>query len=286
MLRATADGRRAEDWALVLASMGVFCELSWDAGVAVLTVPEHERDRAEAALRAYDVENAPPAQPARGGVAVEVPVASLFGAAVAVVLAAIFAVTGDRDPGVIWFARGSADAARILAGEWWRVVTALGLHADLSHLIGNAAAGLILFTAVGQWVGTGVAAWLMLIAGAAGNALTALVHGGRHDSVGASTATFAAVGALAALQIVAARRDRGRRYRPWAIGAAAVAILGVLGTGARADLFAHLFGLLAGVVVGFGVAFALRRRPGWGVQTALSAAALVAFAGCFALALR
>jgi hypothetical protein len=44
-------------------------------------------------------------------------------------------LTGPREPGAIWFDRGSASAQQILAGEVWRTVTALTLHADLAHVV-------------------------------------------------------------------------------------------------------------------------------------------------------
>src|SRR2546422_5158304 len=36
----------------------------------------------------------------------------------------------------------------IVAGEWWRTVTALTLHADVPHLLGNAVASVVLVGAV------------------------------------------------------------------------------------------------------------------------------------------
>jgi membrane associated rhomboid family serine protease len=80
---------------------------------------------------------------------------------------------------------------RVMAGEWWRAVTALTLHADAPHVGGNAVAIGVLMTAVCWHLGPGLGAWLLLLAGAAGNLLTAAVHGGGHSSVGASTAVFA-----------------------------------------------------------------------------------------------
>src|SRR5207237_567665 len=62
----------------------------------------------------------------------------------AVLLCAFYYVTGPRAPAAAgidpWFERGSAVAARILGGEWWRAVTALTLHANLAHLLANAVA--------------------------------------------------------------------------------------------------------------------------------------------------
>ena len=64
-------------------------------------------------------------------------------------------------------------------------------------------------TAVCWHLGPGVGLWLLLLAGAGGNAVTAAVHGSDHVSVGASTAIFGAIGILAALRIIAGRAGAG-----------------------------------------------------------------------------
>src|SRR2546422_4485816 len=71
----------------------------------------------------------------------------------------------------------------IVAGEWWRTVTALTLHADVPHLLGNAVASVVLVGAVSRELGPGLGLWLLVLAGAGGNALTAVAHGARYDSV-------------------------------------------------------------------------------------------------------
>ena len=104
---------------------------------------------------------------------------------------------------------------------------------------------MVLVTAVCWYLGPGVGLWLLLLAGAGGNAVTAVVHGGDHVSVGASTATFGAIGILAALRIVAGRAGASGR-KSWVVVAASLALLALLGTGPHADLLAHLFGFLVG----------------------------------------
>ena len=51
---------------------------------------------------------------------------------------AIHVWTGPQSAGSNWFERGSADAAAILRGEWWRTVTALTLHGDALKIALNA----------------------------------------------------------------------------------------------------------------------------------------------------
>jgi membrane associated rhomboid family serine protease len=135
----------------------------------------------------------------------------------------------------------------MVGGEWWRAATALTLHADAGHAAGNAVALGLLLWALARRLGPGPATWLALGAGLAGNAATALVTRGGHLSVGASTAVFGALGALTVLH--------APRRQAWLALASGVALLGMLGTGERSDLFAHLFGFVAGVAEGW----ALRR---------------------------
>ena len=49
--------------------------------------------------------------------------------------------------GADWSEVGRVSGEQILHGQWWRVVTALTLHADVMHLVGNVIACLIF------WVG-------------------------------------------------------------------------------------------------------------------------------------
>ncbi len=208
---------------------------------------------------------------------------TIVGAVVALLLIGFFAITGPRAAHSTWFERGSADATRMMAGEWWRAITALTLHADAPHLAGNAAATVVLVTAVCWHLGPGVGLWLLLLAGAGGNAITAAVHGGDHVSVGASTATFGAIGILAALRIIGGRAGAGRT-KSWVVIAAGLALLAFLGTGPHADLLAHLFGFLLGLGLGLIGALAIRWIPPAPVQWLLAAAAGAAVVGAWRVA--
>lgn len=237
-------------------------------------------DRAREALAAYDEEEGqkplvPERPPAPGA-------AWTGGVAAALLVVFFFGVTGPRDRGTPWFARGSASADRILAGEAWRTVTALTLHADPVHVLGNAAAWGVLVTAVGRQLGPGVALGLVLLVGAAGNGLTALVRGQGHVSVGASTSIFGAVGILGALRVRARRRPGA--HRGWVVVAASLVLVGLLGTGGRADVLAHLFGLLAGGAMGVG-AVLVPRPTGAAGQWGLALVAAAVLVGAWWLAL-
>ena len=198
----------------------------------------------------------------------------------------MFLVTGTRAGGSRWFDAGAASAERIAAGQWWRAVTALTLHADLLHLAGNVVAALVFVSAVGRWLGGGLAAILILASATTANLLTAAVHRTAFVSVGSSTAIFASLGLIAGLQVARRLQLRASRGTAWVPLGAGLGLYAMLGVGAGADTYAHLFGLGIGAVVGFGAARAKVRAPRAALQALLGATALAIVTSCWALALR
>lgn len=254
-------------------------------GYAVL-VPPRMVAPAIAALDAHDREVAegPPREtpvPDHGR--------SFVGVAMAVTLAAFFVVSGPRagaDAGG-WFRAGSAVARSIVRDhELWRAVTALTLHADGAHLFGNAVASLVFVTALGRWLGPGLALLLTLASGMLGNLLTAYIYATTHNSVGASTSTFGALGVLGGLQFVRRFRDTsiGRLRRALLGIAAALGLLAMLGMGERSDVVAHATGLGFGVLGGVASALLVRRPVGTGWQAVCLAATMSLVSGAWLLA--
>ncbi|HTF35336.1 MAG TPA: rhomboid family intramembrane serine protease [Myxococcota bacterium] len=286
IVRLAPDRRTAEEWVLVLVAEGIEAGLAAaEEGVAV-TANGADLARGRRLLDAWERENlaaraeAEIPRPAEWG-------PTSLGVILGAALVLFFLYTGAHDPDLIWFDRGSAHSGLILRGEYWRTVTALTLHADLVHVAANAAACALFVTALARALGPGVASVLLVAAGAGANALTALARGPGHDSLGASTAVFAAVGALASLGV--ARRRRGRRSRRWqdfAPLAAGLGLLAMLGTAPEADVFAHLFGLACGALLGGGAAWLLRRPPRPMAQGALAAIAFLAVVAAWLRALR
>jgi rhomboid protease GluP len=278
-VRVTLNRQRIDEWAVVLAAAGTPHWLRRRLDGWALIVPQEDAASALASLAAYDQEISREGASRHDESTVSRPM-TIVGAVVALLLIGFFAITGPRATRSPWFEHGSADATRMMAGEWWRAITALTLHADAPHLAGNAVATVVLMTAVCWHLGPGVGLWLLLLAGAFGNAITAVVHGGDHVSVGASTATFGAIGILAALRIIAGRTGVGGR-KSWVVIAASLALLALLGTGPHADLLAHLFGFLVGGGLGLIVAVTIRWVPSAPVQWLLVAAAGAAVVGAW-----
>jgi len=169
-------------------------------------------------------------------------------------LAFFFMITGPWRPGAIWFEAGANDADAILdGGQWYRLITSLTLHADVSHLAGNCLVGAILIYYFLQINGVGFGLLAILLAGSTGNLVNILAHGQDHLSVGFSTAIFSIIGMLSMYQVVEQRQPFGIRFFvPFMAGAALLAMLG--SSGGRTDLGSHLFGLLTGLIVGLLIA--------------------------------
>jgi membrane associated rhomboid family serine protease len=281
-VRITADRRLGDEWALVLLAEGVTARVQRASEGYALRVRDVDVERATSTLDLYESEN-PPAPAAE----IEPDHAGALDATLVTMAALLifFLVTGARDASNHWFEAGSADAERILSGELWRTVTALTLHADFRHVLGNVFAGAVFLTSVGRSLGPGLAIVLALVAGAGGNFANAVLHGTAHSAVGASTSVFGAVGLLGGRGVV--RRGgtgmRGhRRFTPLAGG---LALLAMLGTGARADFGAHLLGLLVGAGLGVLVARTLRRPPPIAIQWMLGATAILTVLYCWGVAL-
>jgi len=281
-LRAT----RAREWALVLASQGIETEIEAGQDRRLLVAPE-EGVRVEAFLRENPPLDTAPASPASLVDGLHDRSPGVTGLIVGLALIGLHVAIGDRNLDHIAFAQGSADAYRIVNGEWWRALTALCLHADLGHVVGNALFGLYFVTAVCRALGAGLGLALIIASGAAGNLMNAASHGDFHDSVGFSTSVFGAVGILAGLALARRQRAgiRGRRLLlPIGAGLGLLAMLGT--TGARVDVWAHLYGLLAGGAMGLLVALTLRRAPARPWQWLLGSAGVGSVALAWVWALR
>jgi len=252
---------RAEALALVLTSQGLSSRIErTEAGYSLVVAPE-DVERARRILRLWVDENlARPTPPeARlpetnrpGHIAIAYTLALLL-------LGLHFVVERHEDAA---FARriGSANAYYILRGEVWRLLTALTLHKDIAHALGNTLIGGLFLASLSGRVGVGVALAGALLSGALGNLADAIHHQTGHNSIGASTAVFGVVGLLCGIE--AWRRQR--LALPWRgawvpIGAGA-ALLAMLGSGGGdVDFGAHIYGLLAGMGVGY--LFAPRVSP-------------------------
>lgn len=233
------------DWALVLASQGIEPVIQTDAdGKWLLLIPASLRERAESSIRLFRIENRHwhwRRQVFRQRVVFDW-VAGLW-----VLVIVLFHWVSARHPEVTEAGVLRSDA--LVSGQWWRLFTATWLHADISHLAGNAGFGfLLLALALGRH-GTGAGLLAALLAGAAGNVASVLVHGTFHQGLGASGVVMGALGLLATQTRQFLRPGTSRTRVVLTTFAAAVLLFVLLGFSPQSDVVAHCGGFLAGLVL-------------------------------------
>jgi rhomboid protease GluP len=287
------DSETALRWSAALAAREISHRFYDDPGGPRIELRAELAERALAELRAYQTANtdwppaADPAFPHVSRAATAPP--RFFTGAVMILLLAVFHWLARPAHGH-WVEVGGAESSRIVAGEWWRAVTALTLHADTMHLLTNSVCLLVFVTAVSVFTGAGAAWLLTVLAGAAANASLAAVTDSHGWSYGASTAVFAALGTLAVLQVYVHFRDPPRItsvwHRSWIALAAAMALLALLGTGPGTDVAGHAAGFAWGLAAGL-PAIVLYRHPVRATgQLLMLGAALAAVLAAWHMALR
>lgn len=286
----TLSTNQARIWALTLEARQIPCRVEGAGRSWRLLVPPNLFSLALDELRLFEAENRnwpPPLAPAVPQVDnLLITLSILFLLAIFHNLTRLnldyFGLTVDD-----WVRLGNADAGAIMAGEWWRSITALTLHADELHLLGNLTIGGVFILFLCRALGSGLAWSLLLACGTCGNLLNAWVQSPLHRSVGASTAVFGAVGLLAAINLLHdGQRLRQRWYLPLA---AALALLALLGSeGENTDLGAHLFGFAVGIGLGLGTGYGLGKygRPGPWLNALLALICLGLVGGAWWAALR
>ena len=208
-----------------------------------------------------------------------------FGYAVVISLCSFYA--WSQTFGLPWESAGRVQAGDVVAGQWWRVLTALTLHADVQHLMSNVAFGCVFGLMAGRILGGGIAWLAITVAGAVGNLLNAMLRESDHMSIGASTAVFAALGVLVAHALRPRSTSSEKLMKRWSPLICGVLLLAMIGVGGeRTDVGAHVTGFLSGLLVGW-LGCRLPERwlaSGW-TQTVAGclAAALIAMAWIVAL---
>lgn len=198
----------------------------------------------------------------------------------ALVMMAVAYAAGSGAFGFDWLEGGSLNGGIPATHEWWRVVTALTLHADVGHLLSNLTFGTVLGFLASRAVGGGVA-WASILLGAMmGNALDAMVMPEEQRSIGASTAVFAALGILSAYSWMTESATNLRWAKRLGPLIAGVMLLGFLGAGGeRTDVIAHVTGFASGCLLGVGLGKIPERLfDSRGLQLAAGAATIATIA--------
>ena len=259
-----ADSAQLRNWALVLSARNIPFKLTPEKRPVELFIPDSFLEIACHEIGLYSAENKNVPAPAVKSIQ---PADNVMVSLSILLLLGIFhnltyfQISGFGYISIDWLYLGSADNAKILSGEWWRVITALTLHADGQHLMGNILIGGYFVVRLCQWTGSSLGWLLILSSGVMGNVLNALVQNSEHNAVGASTAIFGAIGIAGALGTIHSRR---RLVRLWFLPLAAAGILlAFLGSGSvdsHTDVGAHLFGFICGVTLGIPAGILLTQK--------------------------
>jgi membrane associated rhomboid family serine protease len=238
------------DRALVLTSLSIPFQIEETPGHYSLWVHDTDLHRARHELWLYASEN----QPVKRTRSVLLdrqhnPWPGVAGYVLVVCLVAWLAGRGMF--GHDWLDAGRVDGALIRDGEWWRVFTALTLHKDVGHLLGNIGFGSLFGVLAARVIGPGVTWLTVVLAAGAANALNTAVLTASHRSIGASTAVFAALGLVAGF--VWRGRLMAQDRWPYRLGpiVGGIALLAYTGTGDEStDIGAHLGGFVCGFAGG------------------------------------
>ena len=241
----------ADTYRLVLSSTGISYHLREDGRRWDISVNDTDYGKAVIAIEQYLKEN-PEVKTTEDPLYYKYQ-RTYTGIWVSILLIACHVAMTVSDKSDVFVKTYGSSAFHILHGELYRSVTSLMLHAGPLHLMGNIAGIAIFGTAVCTIMGWGVGWLMILVSGITGNLTNALFYTSGHISIGASTAIFGAIGILSASQFFKKFKQSGQKIKAFLPLSCGMALLGILGSGKHSDLMAHLFGFLAGIVLGFSV---------------------------------
>ena len=140
----------------------------------------------------------------------------------------------------------------VMNGLWWQLFTAMFIHVNIIHLLGNMLFLLIFGLRAEEMFSIQEYLLIYLLSGLAGNLLTLLFGPLAPPSAGASGAIFGLFGACT----IYLRRTVGQSI----IGALLYSLFWLMiSAGPEVNNLAHLGGLIAGLLIGYFLAF--RRKP-------------------------
>ena len=150
------------------------------------------------------------------------------------------------------FNAGGAFAPAIAAGQWWRLLTSIFLHAGLIHLAVNAYALYVLGSMIEREIGRVAMFLAYLTTGIFASATSYAFADGGAVGVGASGAIFGLVGLVVAYNYL--RRHHMLAQARLRYVLSLLVINAIIGFSIPAiDWRAHLGGLVAGLVAGYAV---------------------------------
>ena len=169
-------------------------------------------------------------------------------------------------------AAGCMDSAAVWGGQWWRIFTAMLLHADAAHLASNVSLGMVFLGLCMGRYGSGLGLLASYLAGAAGNVAGLFIYPEPHYGVGASGMVMGGLGMLAAQSVTLLRHGFiGRKYLLRGI-LAGLMLFVLFGLSPGTDIVAHFAGFAMGLLLG---GLLLLLPPRWQNRTTDAGAATV-----------
>jgi membrane associated rhomboid family serine protease len=175
---------------------------------------------------------------------------------VLVYMVTVFQGSGVARPGGEVFEKGALIGAAIsVDGDWYRLVTAMFLHASLLHLAFNMLALYWLGTVVEQALGTPRFLMLYFVSGIAGSAGALALSSPFAVTVGASGAIYGIMGALLVLEYRATGTFAGQALALIAVNLALTFAIPNISIGG------HLGGLVGGILATFALSHFRYTQP-------------------------
>lgn len=247
------NSRKQADLILVvLASQSVRAVIETGPdGLCNILVPDDDVFKAQQQLKKYARENKDiPRQPPHVPTRIFFSPAALVTAFFLSAIHYIITTRGLHKQAILDFGSSSYYLSQ---GQSFRAVTALFLHSNADHLLGNMAGIIVLAGPLLRVSGYGQGLLLLLAAGTAGNLVSESFGPDLRLSIGASTAVMAAAGLLGARRMTIGEKS-GQSVFPKLKGVApfvaAATLTAMFSHGENTDVSAHLFGFLAGTGIG------------------------------------
>jgi rhomboid protease GluP len=240
--------KQAMDWSLVLASQDIHPIIAppGESREWALLIDPAQYDRALSAIQQYRLENRGWSwrQEIPGG-NVEIHSGALFWC---LLLAFWHWVVTFAAPA--FSTLGRMDSLAVRGGEWFRLFTAILLHADLAHLMANITFGVLVLGLSMARFGPGATLLATYLSGAIGNIFGLAFYSYPYTGVGASGMMMGALGVLSTHSVGLWRRSpKAARYIFSGVLAGLFLFI-MFGVDPSSDILAHLGGFLAGVAIG------------------------------------
>jgi rhomboid protease GluP len=282
-----ASQHQAMEWSLVLVSQEIETTIASDSegGGWRLVISAADLERAMEALRRYRAEN-------QGAIwRRELPWTGLIfdWRCLAWLGLFVFLYFAEATRHGEFKAVGIMNGVSVRQGEWWRLLTAITLHADLAHLAANVGTGLVLLGLSMGVFGPGLGVLGSLFGGIVGNLAGFAVYPEIYRGLGASGMVMGSLGMLTAQSLALVRHGltpRQLAIRAVLSGCLLLVLLG-FSPERNTDVLAHVAGFAGGALAGAAMGFLPLnlRRNGW-LNRSVQWLCFLVVAGTWWLALR